>query len=123
MKNRTIFLAEDETIIAIDLKTTLKRNGFKDVVMFSDGEELLKKALSEPPGLIISDILLKNKTSGTKSAERIWKKHNVPIIFISGIDMKRYKKKYDPARCEFLKKPFKEGELLNAISKLIKNSE
>jgi DNA-binding NtrC family response regulator len=120
MINKSILFAEDETIIAIDIKTILKKNGFTDISVFNDGEEMVKKALSEPPGLIISDILLKNNTRGTKSAERIWQEHNVPVLFISGLDMNKYQKRYDPSKCEFLKKPFGEEQLINAINRLLR---
>jgi len=119
MKNKRILLAEDEIIIAMDLKNMLSSMGFNNVLTFADGDALLEYALEEPPDLIIADIILKNNTTGIKIAEKLWEKYDVPIIFISAINISTYKKKYDPFKCEFLSKPFKEAELLVAIDKLL----
>jgi hypothetical protein len=44
----------------------------------------------------------------------------VPVLFISGLDMNKYQKRYDPSKCEFLKKPFGEEQLINAINRLLR---
>ncbi len=119
MKNKRILLAEDEIIIAMDVKNMLSHMGFNNVLTFADGNALLEKAMAEPPDLIIAAIILKNKTTGISIAEKLWEKYDVPVLFISALNISTYKKKYDPSKCEFLSKPFGEGELLVVIDKLL----
>lgn len=113
----SILIAEDESIIALDIKGLLLRAGYKVHSVVRDGDSLLEILNKELPSLIIMDIHLKGKTDGISAANEIWKKCDIPIVFISGLDYELIKKKLDFSKCEIVKKPFKETELLKAIKR------
>ena len=120
MKIKTILLAEDETIIAMDIKNILERNGFKDVTMLADGKSLLDKAIIEGGDLIITDILFKKEIDGIEAVEEIWEEIDIPVIFISGMEI-NLAKKLTLSNYQFLKKPFNEKELLEAVYRSLNN--
>ena len=49
----------------------------------------------------------------------MWKSHDIPVIFISGIDENNLKNNFDYSKCEFVKKPFSDKELLKAVKKFL----
>jgi DNA-binding response OmpR family regulator len=121
MKSKSIFLAEDDFIIALDLKSILCKNGFQNITCFSNGDKLLNNALSQPPDLIIADILLANNTNGSEAIKKLWQQVYVPVLFISALNVIKFKSQFDASRCVFLSKPFKESELLTSIELLLNN--
>ena len=119
MSNYSILIAEDESIIALDVKGILEKSGYIVVSLVRDGETLLKKVREELPSLIVMDIYLKDKTSGIELANKIWGQYDIPVIFLSGIDLQSLKKNLDFSKCDFIKKPFREAELLKAVKKFL----
>ena len=51
-----ILIAEDETIIRLDLRALLERRGFDVVAEARDGEEAVALAASEAPDLALLDV-------------------------------------------------------------------
>ena len=115
--NNFILIAEDESIISLDIKRILEKSGYTMVSIVRDGEALLNKIQKELPSLIIMDIYLNGRANGIELAHRIWEKNNIPVIFISGMDMKFLKKNLDFTKCAFVKKPFAETDLMEAVKK------
>jgi DNA-binding NtrC family response regulator len=118
-KNNSILIAEDESIIALDMINMLEKSGYTDVSLVRDGEALFNKVLKDPPSLIIMDIFLRGKESGLETAQKIWGSHNIPIVFISGMDNDDFNKQINFTRCDFIKKPFKESDLITAVKKFL----
>jgi DNA-binding response OmpR family regulator len=121
MNDKAIFVAEDNTLVRIYLIRILLKKGFKNISIFDDAEEMFVTASTKPPDLIVADIMLKNDTDATITAEKLWQKNQVPFIFVSGADFHSFKNKFTDNNCEFIKKPFKEDELVKAINKLLKS--
>ena len=84
MPNRTILIAEDDTIVSLDLKLFLKNNNYTIDASVSTGENLIKRYKIQKPDLIIADLQLKGKISGLEAITEIRKLDNTPIIIISG---------------------------------------
>ena len=84
-KEIEILICEDESIIAMDLKNTLKRLGYKVTAIVKTGEELLKKTADSKPDVIISDIRLQGKSTSLEALQIISSKDKIPIIFLSGL--------------------------------------
>jgi len=122
MKNKKVFLAEDDVIIQMDLNNILVEDGFKNISVFNDGNSLAEAALTQPPDLIIADIKLAHKTNGLNSAQIIWDKLQIPILFISALDMSKYKQLYANQNCSFISKPYKSSEVLNKVYSLLGNN-
>lgn len=119
LKNKTIYILEDEIIIALDYKAILHEKGYANLKSFATGEELYAAAMSKMPDLIIADLVLKNEHDGVHLVERLRKKYDVPVIFISGTNLSKYKSMFDPSKTAFLSKPIKNSELTEAVQKFL----
>lgn len=79
----SIFIVEDEAIVALNLKNNLERIGYSVSGVVSSGEEALEKIDIFNPDLIIMDIKLQGVLDGIDTAAILNKKYNIPFIFIS----------------------------------------
>lgn len=79
----SIFLVEDEAIVALDLKNNLERLGYTILGTSPSGEEALEKFNSIKPDLIILDIKLQGPLDGIDTAEILNKRFEIPFIFLS----------------------------------------
>ncbi|OQA98572.1 MAG: Blue-light-activated histidine kinase 2 [Spirochaetes bacterium ADurb.Bin218] len=84
LKNKkTILLVEDEVIIAMAQAEFLSSNGY-DVIQVYNGHDAMAIAVNDDSiDLILMDIDLGNGTDGTKVAEEILKKRDIPIVFLT----------------------------------------
>lgn len=82
-KNKTILLVEDEQITALMSRKVLENRGFT-VIHASSGEEAVETVSNNPSiDLILMDIDLGDGIDGTRAAEIILEKHNIPLVFLS----------------------------------------
>jgi len=111
-----ILIAEDELIIALDIKKMLKKSSYKICSVVSSGEEAIKKASEEKPNLIIMDIMLKGSINGIQAAEIISKGQNIPIIFLTAIaDSETLEKAKITEPFGYIIKPYDERTLRSAV--------
>jgi CheY-like chemotaxis protein len=63
-------VAEDEQVVANDLRSTLQRAGYNVVETVSTGEEAIEKATTHRPDLVLMDIDLEGPMDGIEAARR-----------------------------------------------------
>src|SRR5258706_13747271 len=73
-----ILIAEDETMIRLDLRQLLERAGYEVVAEAKDGEEAVALARAEEPELAILDVKMP-KLDGIEAARRILEERPVPV--------------------------------------------
>jgi|SRR5690554_4277721 len=111
-----ILIAENEKIIAIDIKNSLHRIGFEVIDIVTTGEEVLRKVMSETPDLILMDISLDGALDGIETAEILSTKYDIPVIYMTGLNTRetlQRAKLTEPYG--FLLKPFDSREIEIAI--------
>lgn len=117
IKKAKIFIAEDDSVVSLNLKITLSDGGFSDINIFRTGEELIKALkLGDSPDLLILDISLAGVLDGIEVAGVVFLEHKIPVIFLtSDRDRKTLEKvkKFRPQA--YLLKPFDKDELISAI--------
>ncbi|MGB8317137.1 MAG: response regulator [Ignavibacteriaceae bacterium] len=116
-KKIDILIAEDDSIIALDLQKYLENLGYQISDIVCKGEELLDKARTHKPALIISDINLKGELDGIEAIARLSENSSIPYIFVTAYD--DYKRVVDIYHLEpiaFLKKPINYNELSDCVS-------
>ena len=77
-----ILVAEDETIIRLDLRALLEHAGFEVCAEARDGEEAVALARSERPDLALLDVKMP-KLDGIEAARRILEERPIPIVMLT----------------------------------------
>ncbi|OIP48667.1 MAG: hypothetical protein AUK46_00810 [Flavobacteriaceae bacterium CG2_30_31_66] len=119
----TILIVEDNLEIQESLKEILEQESY-EVIQAFDGEDGLKKASTEMPDLIISDIMMP-KMDGIELSKKI--KNNgitshIPIIILTAKTAEKDKMEgFETGADEYIIKPYNEDILKNRIKNLLKN--
>jgi len=83
MANTRILVVEDESIVALDIQTTLKSLGYEVLGIAASGEEAIQKAEESIPDLVLMDIMLKGVIDGTEAANQIRIRFNIPVVYLT----------------------------------------
>ena len=117
VKEKVIFLVEDEPLIRSALQERLKKEGFV-IEAFSGFEETLKRSENVfRLDLLITDISLPDG-KGTKLVRLLKERFsNLRVLFVSGLPLE--KEEFFKENASFLKKPFSFEKLLNEVHKIL----
>src|ERR1043165_2538320 len=77
-----ILIAEDETIIRLDLRELLENAGFEVCAEAKDGLEAVELAASTEPELAILDVKMP-RLDGIDAARRILEERPIPIVMLT----------------------------------------
>jgi len=111
-----ILVAEDETIIRLDLKEMLGRAGYDVCAEARDGEEAVRLARAERPDLAIMDVKMP-KLDGIEAARRILDERPIPIVMLTAYGQDELvSRAVEAGVFGYLVKPFREQDLLPAIT-------
>ena len=110
-----ILVAEDETIIRLDLKETLERAGHKVCAEARDGEEAVELARTEKPDLAVLDVKMP-RLDGIEAARRILAERPIPIVMLTAYGQDELvARAVEAGVFGYLVKPFRETDLLPAM--------
>jgi response regulator NasT len=110
-----VLVAEDETIIRLDLKDLLERSGFEVCGEAKDGEEAVELARSQRPDVAIMDVKMP-KLDGIEAARRILDERPIPIVMLTAYGHEELvSRAVEAGVFGYLVKPFREQDLLPAI--------
>src|SRR5215207_8790855 len=111
-----ILIAEDETIIRLDLRELLQRAGFDVVAEAKDGEEAVALARSETPDVAILDVKMP-RLDGIEAARRILAERPIPIVMLTAYGQQELvSRAVEAGVFGYLVKPFRETDLLPALA-------
>jgi len=112
MIKNTIFVVEDEVIVARDIQSRLQKMGYEVIGTAARGEDAVERVLDLRPDLVMMDINLRGEMDGIDAATNIRAEYDVPIIFCTA-----YSNKETLARAKitvpygYVLKPFDNREL------------
>ena len=110
-----ILIAEDETIIRLDLRVLLERAGFEVCAEARDGEEAVALARSAGPDLALLDVKMP-KLDGIDAARQILNERPIPIVMVTAYgEQELVSRAVEAGVFGYLVKPFRETDLLPAI--------
>jgi two-component system, response regulator PdtaR len=110
-----ILIAEDETIIRLDLRDVLERAGHDVCAEARDGEEAVALAHDEQPELAILDVKMP-RLDGIEAARRILAERPIPIVMLTAYGQEELvARAVEAGVFGYLVKPFRETDLLPAI--------
>ena len=78
---RRVVVAEDESLIRLDIVEILRDNGFDVVGEAGDGETAVQLATELRPDLVIMDVKMP-QLDGISAAERLSKNHIAPVVLL-----------------------------------------
>jgi response regulator NasT len=110
-----VLIAEDETIIRLDLKGLLQRAGFDVCAEARDGIEAVELARSEEPDVAVLDVKMP-RLDGIEAARRILDERPIPIVMLTAYGQEELvSRAVEAGVFGYLVKPFREQDLLPAI--------
>jgi two-component system, response regulator PdtaR len=111
-----ILIAEDETIIRLDLRDLLERSGHEVVAEARDGEEAVALAREHEPELAIMDVKMP-RLDGIEAAKRILDERPIPIVMLTAYGQEELvNRAVEAGVFGYLVKPFREQDLMPAIA-------
>jgi response regulator NasT len=110
-----VLIAEDETIIRLDLKALLERAGYEVCAEARDGEEAVELARSMEPDVAVLDVKMP-RLDGIEAARRILDERPIPIVMLTAYGQDELvSRAVEAGVFGYLVKPFREQDLLPAI--------
>jgi AmiR/NasT family two-component response regulator len=110
-----ILIAEDETIIRLDLRELLENAGFEVCAEAKDGIEAVELAASTEPEVAILDVKMP-RLDGIDAARRILEDRPIPIVMLTAYGQDELvSRAVEAGVFGYLVKPFREADLLPAI--------
>ena len=111
---KRILVVDDEKPISDIVKFNLENEGYEVETAF-DGEEALEKIESNPPDLILLDLMLP-KVDGLEVARKTRKVHDMPIIMVTAKDQEIDKVLgLELGADDYITKPFSNRELVARV--------
>jgi response regulator NasT len=110
-----ILLAEDETIIRLDLRGLLERAGYEVVAEARDGVEAVEFARKYEPDLAVLDVKMP-RLDGIDAARKMLEERPIPIVMLTAFGQRELVDRAAEAGVfGYLVKPFREEDIVPAI--------
>jgi AmiR/NasT family two-component response regulator len=112
---RTVVVAEDETLIRLDIVEMLRENGYRVVAEAGDGEQAVALAEEHKPDLVVMDIKMP-VLDGISAAERIAGARIAPVVLLTAFSQRELvERARDAGAMAYVVKPFTANDLLPAL--------
>jgi FixJ family two-component response regulator len=114
-----VFVVDDESAVGVSVKRLLHSVGI-EARLFTSATEFLRTKRPDAPGCIVLDVRLPD-LSGLDLQQELAKANvDLPVIFVTGhADIPMTVRAMKAGAVEFLTKPFREQELLEAVQRAI----
>ena len=86
LRSARILIVEDEQIVALDMRDTLREMGYDVVGTTGRGEQAVDLARTLTPDLVLMDIHLAGPLDGVAAADRIRQAGGPPVVFVTAFD-------------------------------------
>ena len=115
-----ILVAEDETLVRLDLRAMLAGAGYDVCAEAADGLEAVKLAAEHEPDAILMDANMP-RLDGVTAARRILATREVPIVMLTGYEYgELIDRAYEAGVVRYLVKPVGEREVIDALSAVVR---
>jgi CheY-like chemotaxis protein len=116
---KKVLIAEDEKIIALDIRRQLQTLDYEVTSIVSTGEEAINECRRIKPDVVLMDIGLQGILSGTQAATMIFREMAIPIVHLSGLK-KEFKESEINYPLFFINKPFEQRILKEILDKVLR---
>ncbi|MEY3846572.1 MAG: hypothetical protein RJA66_839 [Actinomycetota bacterium] len=112
--NRRVVVAEDESLIRMDIVETLREHGFDVVAEVGDGALAVAAVLEHKPDLVVMDIKMPNMDGLTAAEQMAGQK--VAIVLLTAFSQKELVDRANQAGAmAYVVKPFTPNDLMPAV--------
>ena len=112
---RTVVIAEDETLIRMDLAEMLAEEGYDVVGQAGDGQKAIELAEELRPDLVILDVKMP-VLDGIAAAEAIAGQRIAPVVMLTAFSQRDLvERAREAGAMSYLVKPFSQSDLVPAI--------
>lgn len=112
---KRVLVAEDETLIRMDIVETLTAAGYDVVGQAADGQEAIDLALELEPDLCVLDVKMP-KVEGITAAEEILKELSCAIVMLTAFSQKELvQRAAEVGAMAYVTKPFGPDDLVPAV--------
>ncbi len=116
MSTAKILVVEDESIIALDIQSSLVNAGYNVVAIATCADEALDLTAQFSPDLVLMDIRLRGETDGVEAAEKIRREFDLPVVYLTAhADENTLKRAKLTEPFGYILKPFEDRELITTI--------
>jgi two-component system, response regulator PdtaR len=114
-----ILIAEDETLIRLDVERLLEAAGFQVVGVARDGAEAVELARTLHPDLVLLDVKMP-RLDGVEAARQILAERQIPVVLLTAYGYgELIARALDAGVAGFVVKPFEEQALLDALARAV----
>jgi AmiR/NasT family two-component response regulator len=111
---RRVLVAEDESLIRLDIVETLREHGFEVIAEAADGEEAIARAEEYMPDLVVMDIKMPNM-DGITAAKRM-AELKIPVVLLTAFSQKELvEQAAEAGAMAYVVKPFTPTDLIPAV--------
>jgi response regulator NasT len=117
-----VLVAEDETLIRLDLRRLLEAAGFEVCAEARNGREAVSLAAAHRPDVLLMDVKMP-ELDGVEAARQILAERAVPIVMLTAYGYgELISRALDVGVVGYVVKPFTERELIAAVRGAIEQS-
>lgn len=110
-----VVVAEDESLIRIDIVEILRDNGFDVVGEAADGEKAVALAEELRPDIVVMDVKMP-LLDGISAAEILTKRHIAPVVLLTAFSQRELvERAAEAGALAYVVKPFTPNDLIPAI--------
>ncbi|MCZ4521870.1 response regulator [Rhodococcus sp. 14-2483-1-1] len=110
-----VVVAEDESLIRLDLVEMLREEGYDVVGEAADGQQAVDLAVELRPDLVIMDVKMPRR-DGIDAASEIAEKRIAPVVILTAFSQRELvEKARDAGAMAYLVKPFTKADLMPAV--------
>jgi response regulator NasT len=115
MERTRVIIADDESLIRMDLREMLTNLGYLVVGEVADGRSAVNQARELRPDVVIMDIKMPDM-DGIEAAELLTREHIAPVVLLSAYSQRDLvQRARESGVVAYLVKPYREEELAPAI--------
>jgi response regulator NasT len=113
--SRRIIIADDESLIRLDLREMLTHLGYDVIAEAGDGQTALDLAMKLRPDLVVMDIKMPD-VDGITAAEALTRERIAPVVLLTAYsDQALVDRAKEAGVVGYVVKPFREAELMPVI--------
>lgn len=115
VSKKRVIVAEDESLIRIDIVETLRDHGFEVIAEAADGEKAVALAEELRPDLVVMDVKMP-LMDGISAAEILTKRKIAPVVLLTAFSQRELVERASEAGAlAYVVKPFTPNDLIPAI--------